>query len=106
MPRYVECQGETGGRARLEASSDARGDAPVGGAKNQHETIGERDVFAGNSQLIGPLESLGQLRRQIRRVGDDRFDRRMKLSDIDRKSTRLNSSHQIISYAVFCLKKK
>src|SRR5947208_12271323 len=25
---------------------------------------------------------------------------------IDRKSTRLNSSHQIISYAVFCLKKK
>src|SRR5258708_15668184 len=27
-------------------------------------------------------------------------------SPIDRKSTRLNSSHQIISYAVFCLKKK
>src|SRR5947208_11349859 len=27
-------------------------------------------------------------------------------SVIDRKSTRLNSSHQIISYAVFCLKKK
>src|SRR5438552_11892081 len=25
---------------------------------------------------------------------------------IDRKSTRLNSSHQIISYAVFCLKKQ
>src|SRR5258708_22878974 len=29
------------------------------------------------------------------------------LADLrDRKSTRLNSSHQIISYAVFCLKKK
>src|SRR5258708_31778768 len=27
-------------------------------------------------------------------------------SGSDRKSTRLNSSHQIISYAVFCLKKK
>src|SRR5258708_28861546 len=26
--------------------------------------------------------------------------------ELDRKSTRLNSSHQIISYAVFCLKKK
>src|SRR5256885_4109433 len=26
--------------------------------------------------------------------------------DIDRKSTRLNSSHLVISYAVFCLKKK
>src|SRR5258708_29988722 len=29
-----------------------------------------------------------------------------RLADEDRKSTRLNSSHQIISYAVFCLKKK
>src|SRR5258708_10109068 len=28
------------------------------------------------------------------------------LLEADRKSTRLNSSHQIISYAVFCLKKK
>src|SRR5256885_8347423 len=27
-------------------------------------------------------------------------------SDEDRKSTRLNSSHLVISYAVFCLKKK
>src|SRR5438034_2175014 len=30
------------------------------------------------------------------------FDR----TGIDRKSTRLNSSHTVISYAVFCLKKK
>src|SRR5258708_22226767 len=30
----------------------------------------------------------------------------MDSSNLDRKSTRLNSSHQIISYAVFCLKKK
>src|SRR5258708_15336089 len=29
-----------------------------------------------------------------------------KAAMVDRKSTRLNSSHQIISYAVFCLKKK
>src|SRR5258707_13964895 len=28
------------------------------------------------------------------------------ISEIDRKSTRLNSSHANISYAVFCLKKK
>src|SRR5258708_19997755 len=28
------------------------------------------------------------------------------IQQLDRKSTRLNSSHQIISYAVFCLKKK
>src|SRR5688500_11191874 len=30
----------------------------------------------------------------------------LKPLDIDRKSTRLNSSHLVISYAVFCLKKK
>src|SRR5207244_5416892 len=36
------------------------------------------------------------------------LDRRQAydLAEADRKSTRLNSSHQIISYAVFCLKKK
>src|SRR5947207_6585766 len=31
---------------------------------------------------------------------------RPPLQSIDRKSTRLNSSHTVISYAVFCLKKK
>src|SRR5574344_2548251 len=35
-----------------------------------------------------------------------RNDCRFDVSHIDRKSTRLNSSHQIISYAVLCLKKK
>src|SRR5258708_15210271 len=40
--------------------------------------------------LPGPWEKVNQGRKQM----------------IDRKSTRLNSSHQIISYAVFCLKKK
>src|SRR5205807_8032526 len=32
--------------------------------------------------------------------------RKQKLQQQDRKSTRLNSSHLVISYAVFCLKKK
>src|SRR5258708_24814261 len=32
--------------------------------------------------------------------------RQIRFTTRDRKSTRLNSSHQIISYAVFCLKKK
>src|SRR5947208_7463698 len=38
-----------------------------------------------------------------------RLARELQLEPVgyqDRKSTRLNSSHQIISYAVFCLKKK
>src|SRR2546422_8630518 len=33
-------------------------------------------------------------------------DKRIELGPADRKSTRLNSSHGYISYAVFCLKKK
>src|SRR5207244_12703966 len=37
---------------------------------------------------------------------DDRQDGGAAGTRRDRKSTRLNSSHQIISYAVFCLKKK
>src|SRR3712207_9284987 len=38
---------------------------------------------------------------------DQREHRRRRVHDIaDRKSTRLNSSHANISYAVFCLKKK
>src|SRR3712207_8547969 len=43
------------------------------------------------------------------RVDDDRVDRLQPVGtepSQDRKSTRLNSSHANISYAVFCLKKK
>src|SRR5258708_25265194 len=45
----------------------------------------------------GTLLQPAEVRRQIRR---------RRAQGLDRKSTRLNSSHQIISYAVFCLKKK
>src|SRR5438552_5748696 len=38
--------------------------------------------------------------------GRSRHGRHARHRPRDRKSTRLNSSHQIISYAVFCLKKK
>src|SRR2546422_5354106 len=37
---------------------------------------------------------------------DRRFNPALKYGSRDRKSTRLNSSHGYISYAVFCLKKK
>src|SRR5690554_7174753 len=41
-------------------------------------------------------------------IRGDSFDKGLMdvLENIDRKSTRLNSSHVRISYAVFCLKKK
>src|SRR5260370_759539 len=40
-----------------------------------------------------------------RLAGDDGFQRSQQRHPLDRKSTRLNSSHTSISYAVFCLKK-
>src|SRR5438552_14866469 len=53
---------------------------------------------------VGPTRGFGRRftgrRSQLRRVKQGFF------MEGDRKSTRLNSSHQIISYAVFCLKKK
>src|SRR5258708_24848539 len=45
------------------------------------------------------LDAFDVIRRQRHTVA-------IRTREIDRKSTRLNSSHQIISYAVFCLKKK
>src|SRR5438034_8762439 len=41
-----------------------------------------------------------------RRYGRDAVLRKLVANARDRKSTRLNSSHTVISYAVFCLKKK
>src|SRR5438034_6321390 len=40
------------------------------------------------------------------RFGEGREALRARCRRLDRKSTRLNSSHTVISYAVFCLKKK
>src|SRR2546429_2271281 len=43
--------------------------------------------------------------RRVGRVGKQRQGQQ-RMGGADRKSTRLNSSHGYISYAVFCLKKK
>src|SRR5688572_31685235 len=57
--------------------------------------VGEILVFHLQHQQ---LAAVGQLARSVR---DEEIKARR-----DRKSTRLNSSHSQISYAVFCLKKK
>src|SRR5258708_31925586 len=57
---------------------------------------------------VAPIELFAD-HRNFRRRGVERpmvFAAALDLELLDRKSTRLNSSHQIISYAVFCLKKK
>src|SRR5947208_11360503 len=59
--------------------------------------------------LVNSAQHERQARHVLERVGVDlaRVEFfRFPTDRGDRKSTRLNSSHQIISYAVFCLKKK
>src|SRR5438034_8495738 len=58
---------------------------------------GARRVWVHTCSLDGPT-ALANYQGRGFRVYDQRAQ--------DRKSTRLNSSHTVISYAVFCLKKK
>src|SRR5260221_1996548 len=64
------------------------------------------------SQIFADLwnaEISPQLRQQVREMITDEAGRdKVFIGEVmkDRKSTRLNSSHTVISYAVFCLKKK
>src|SRR5437870_10689993 len=61
---------------------------------------------AAAEQALKQLEPL--LMQQADEVGNPAFKRgqQAQIAYVDRKSTRLNSSHVAISYAVFCLKKK
>src|SRR5690348_18055378 len=58
----------------------------------------------GRDGMAGPGESAEKRRREQHRNMPRRA--RYAREPQDRKSTRLNSSHPSISYAVFCLKKK
>src|SRR5947208_6773359 len=61
-------------------------------------------VFSGHPHFDVDFGIRGRL--QCRGHAAKRWHRQSGWLRRDRKSTRLNSSHQIISYAVFCLKKK
>src|SRR5436190_17585050 len=71
-------------------------------AFNRHEVLGvvKRNRFApafqGNAITQATLQ-VDDLNNAVRTLWT---------APVDRKSTRLNSSHTVISYAVFCLKKK
>src|SRR3712207_8343506 len=62
-----------------------------GGTRRRRHRSTRPDLYVGLDQVI---------------PHDDRLARGIEGGPGDRKSTRLNSSHANISYAVFCLKKK
>src|SRR5947209_12453037 len=80
-------------RAGTEVRSRRRRDVRVEKRTERHAPL--HQLFAVELELVGVVVRVG---RKERRHGACRFQ--------DRKSTRLNSSHANISYAVFCLKKK
>src|SRR3712207_8450309 len=68
----------------------------------EHGPDGTVDVL--DRQL--EIDRRAALDRVLREVDEPVVERLVEPVILDRKSTRLNSSHANISYAVFCLKKK
>src|SRR5258708_21717668 len=72
----------------------------------------QREVFSAAPKRPGkisgslPADRASGAFQLFRREDGKELEQFLSRLHADRKSTRLNSSHQIISYAVFCLKKK
>src|SRR2546429_7098833 len=82
-----------------------------GGARRRRQMPCRGAEFTARTfERVGITVALGA--RHGKRIGGDEFVERSAMAirgdvaALDRKSTRLNSSHGYISYAVFCLKKK
>src|SRR2546428_658188 len=84
---------------RSRGENDALGREPAEDApqRDEEENPEGRERQRGRLQLDA---------REDRRRGESPADQAEAVRAVDRKSTRLNSSHDQISYAVFCLKKK
>src|SRR5258708_14157518 len=69
----------------------------------QHSKVESLHLISTEQEQYGKYHSVVEIE-----IHEGKFHQVKKMLSAlgDRKSTRLNSSHQIISYAVFCLKKK
>src|SRR3712207_8738538 len=80
-------------------------DVAIALAQSIDKALGDRTKITRFGYALIPMDealayvSIDLVKRQFYNV-------QLKLTREDRKSTRLNSSHANISYAVFCLKKK
>src|SRR5437879_8412532 len=94
-------------RASEERSSSGAGKA---GAKNRKVEL-KLHAARPHASKVEPKKAAVAVRpspsaHPVAESAAARAGRRTKAVEKDRKSTRLNSSHRCISYAVFCLKKK
>src|SRR5258708_31758608 len=65
--------------------------------------VAEQEKFQANDKVEFKIKNPDKIDWNLL---TEQIERTKSVNKLDRKSTRLNSSHQIISYAVFCLKKK
>src|SRR3712207_6862223 len=65
-----------------------------------------RDLWKMSNVTHGAKHGLAKYPRKISSGAIKKIIKQAMIEQKDRKSTRLNSSHANISYAVFCLKKK
>src|SRR2546430_10298101 len=92
-------------------SSKAKEDAEMSRCALGECATGDIAIVIGGEKLDSNLVYLGcqmakGARRKVHFVHVIEVPRTQEGTSADRKSTRLNSSHSQISYAVFCLKKK
>src|SRR6266487_2038575 len=94
-----------GDGARTGAEGPAPSDAPGSGGEDQGRAgeLANRTHEAGQDGSTSARPGLGDGSREIHPAPPGELNGPVRS---DRKSTRLNSSHPSISYAVFCLKKK
>src|SRR4051812_49678410 len=103
MPRTVSSDGNL--LAAAEAAHALVQTDPRRAADEAVRALGLARAAGDTEAAAAALHALGFARYEL---GDPRTIRTLRAAVriVDRKSTRLNSSHMSISYAVFCLKKK
>src|SRR3712207_7918973 len=75
-------------------------------AERPDRPVLDQHVVEGEDHVAVRRRPVARVLREHQDVAVEAHLLRVVLADVDRKSTRLNSSHANISYAVFCLKKK
>src|SRR5439155_3016638 len=106
---HVYCEIQKVGLTTFEAIGQMA--AALGVSQRDIGYAGMKDARAISRQVLSILGTseeavMGLRLANVSVLWAARHGNKLRLGHLDRKSTRLNSSHVAISYAVFCLKKK